>query len=731
MIRRKKNVYRLDTPSTTLLIFAEVGKDAEYLYYGPRLNAVVPDYEFLRGTGEGDEACLRLVSSFGGFDQRRNMVACVLADGGFSARFFFRGAKTVEKPDLSPLPSSYAEGSEKNASKTLCLEFSDEPSKLRLYLYYTVFEDSDVISVSSRLHNGGKKEIAVKNLASLQLDLHGNDYEFVSFHGGLADEMNQFSQPVNGGIVCNESYVGSSSHRSNPFVMLRNGGGVYAFNLVYSGNHKETAEADFTRRTRVIVGINDFMLDKKLAAGKDFYAPEAVMTYAKDEDGISRAMHAFVRKHIVRGKWRDKERPVLFNSWEGAYFSFDGARILEMAKSAVSLGAELFVIDDGWFGKRDDDTSSLGDWFDYEEKTGGLPALAEKIRETGMKFGIWIEPEMISEDSELYRKHPEFAMKIPAREPVRMRSQLLLNMADERVQKYLVRVISALLTDTKAAYVKWDYNRRFTDCYGKNVPSGEYFLKYTEGFYTVLRKLTERFPNVLFESCASGGGRFDLGVMCFTPQVWTSDNTDARCRLRIQSGVSYGYPQSVASAHVSASPNHQTGNVSPLSTRFNIAAFGAFGYENDPAKYDEAEREAVKKQIAFYKKNRKLFQFGTLYRLGDAEKDNVCGFIAVSENAASAVATVAVREKKFGNNNLRAYFKGLDERTVYEVKRWDADENKAFAPFAASGELLMNGGLPLEGASWNIFEDRSAEAHGNSVYTALLLFEKVKRQRGT
>ena len=727
MIRRKKNVYKLDTPSTTLLISAEVGKDAEYLYYGPRLNASVPDYEFLRGVGEGDEACLRLVSSFGGFDQRRNMIACVLADGGFSARFLFRGAKTVDKPDLSPLPSSYAEGNGKKASKTLCLEFCDEPSKLKLYLYYTVFEDCDVIAVSSRLHNGGKKEVTVKNLASLQLDLHGNDYEFVTFHGGHMNEMNAISQPVNGGgIVSNESYIGASSHRSNPFVMLKNDGGVYAFNLVYSGNHKETAEADLTPRTRVLVGINDFMLDKTLEAGKDFYAPEAVMCYAKTEDGISREMHAFVKKHIVRGKWRDKERPILLNSWEGAYFSFDGARILEMAKSAAALGVELFVLDVGWFGKRDDDTSSLGDWYDYEKKTGGLPELAEKIRETGMKFGIWIEPEMISEDSELYRKHPEFAMKIPAREPVRMRSQLMINMADERVQKYLVRVISAVLTDTKAAYVKWDYNRRFTDCYGKGVPSGEYFLKYMEGFYTVIRKLTERFPNVLFEGCASGGGRFDLGMMCFTPQIWTSDNSDARYRLRIQTGASYGYPQSVMGAHVSASPNHQTGNVSPLSTRFHIAAFGAFGYENDPTKYDETEREAVKKQIAFYKKHRKLFQFGEFYRLGK-ETENACGFISVSENKTSALALVAVKRKKIGENNLRIRFKGLDERTVYEVKFREQENAKDVSPIVASGELLMNIGLPLTGRAWNIFADRSEETHGDSVFTRLLVLEKVKR----
>ncbi len=727
MIKRKGNVYKLDTPNTTLLI--RVGETAEYLYYGKRLNVPGSDYEPLKSAGEGREPALKLVSSFGGEDVRRFGVACTFADGSFSARFIFLRAKFTEKPDLSPLPSSYSDSLEKSACQTLALEFLDEASKLKLFVYYTVFEDSDVIAVSSRLFNGGRKEVRVKNLASLQLDVYGGDYSFVAFRGAWANERNKISLPVNGaGIVCNETTSGGSSHHANPFVMLERPGCVYAFNLVYSGNHKETAEADLYPRTRVLVGLNDFLLDKKLEPGESFSSPEAVMAYAPDEDGVSRAMHRFVSRHIVRGRWKERERPIVVNNWEGTYFDFDRERILAIAKKSAEVGAELFVLDDGWFGHRDGDDSSLGDWFDYAEKTGGIASLADEVRRTGLKFGIWVEPEMISENSELYRKHPEFAMRIPGREPLRMRNQLMLNLADPKVQKYVIRAVSAVIAETKASYVKWDYNRRMSDCFGREIPAGEYFLRYTEGLYTVMGKLVEKFPGVLFEGCASGGGRFDLGILCFMPQIWTSDNTDARCRLSIQSGTSYAYPPSAAAAHVSASPNHQTGNLSALETRFNVAAFGVCGYETDLTRLTDAETETVKKQILFYKKYRRLFQYGAMYRLGDAfggDDIAACGFICVSENKTSAVALGAVKGRTLGAGAPRLAFKGLDEGTMYTVSVRKQDNYVEEKSFVCSGELLMNGTFGLEG----IFRDTSFEAHGNSLFTKIFIFEKLKKNK--
>lgn len=721
MIRRKGNIYKLDTPNTTLLIETANGT-AEYLYYGKRLSAPVEEYSFLKGEGGiWGNSNLTMWSSFGVDDFMRAGISCLHEDGSFTTRFTFVRAKTTEKPDLAPLPSSYVTGEGKNTCKTLCLEFLDEATKLKLFLYYTVFEDSDVISVSSRLYNGRRKEVRVKSLPSLQLEVRGDNYEFVTFRGGWANERNKTCIPVNGaGAIVNESRIGSSSHHANPFVMLKNKDSVYAFNFVYSGNHMEIAETDKRNRTRVIVGINDFAFEKKLDFGESFSSPEAVMCYGETEEQTSLAMQSFVTNHILRGKWKDKERPVLINNWEATYFNFNTEKLLELANVASDLGMELFVLDDGWFGKRDDDTCSLGDWVDYKEKTGGIAKLAESIRERGLKFGIWIEPESVSEESDLFKKHPEYAMRIPGRDPLRIRSQLMLNLADVNVQKYLIRVISAVITETKASYLKWDYNRRMTDCFSKEFSGGEYFYEYIKGYYTVLGKIVERFPSLLIEGCAGGGGRYDLGALCFTPQIWTSDNTDARCRLRIQSGTSYAYPQSAISCHVSASPNHQTGNASALETRFNIAMAGAFGYEMDLTALSEEEKQTIKKQIAFFKKYRRLLQFGETYRLNDAFEDEESGFVYVNSNKSQAIAVIAM-DMHWGKSNQHIKLRGLDPNTVYEVSYREQNNYKDAPKFLASGEMLMHGGIVL--SDW--LKEHVAERSANGLFTRCLVLKKA------
>ncbi|MBQ5927477.1 MAG: alpha-galactosidase [Clostridia bacterium] len=729
MIRRKNNVFKLDTPKTSLILYITDEGEAEYLYYGKRLKEFLNDYEkFVHAQRETKPSGLdgtRLYSSFGEIDPRRPAIACSFADNSFTARFRFKKASFTQKPDLAPLPSSYGEKTERFSTQTLCLEFLDEGTKLKLSLYYTVFADSDVIAVTTALYNGGKKEVRVKSLPSLQFELCDTGYSFVTFRGGWGDERNKKTTPLAGvGSISNESVSGLTSHASNPFVMLEKEGGVYAFNLVYSGNHKETAEEDIFGRTRVTIGLNDYMLEKRLAPAETFFTPEAVMTYAQNGDGISENMHAFVSNHIVRGKWKNKERPIVINNWEATYFNFNQDKIFAIAETASSLGVEMFVLDDGWFGKRDADNSSLGDWFDYEEKTGGISALAEGIRQKGLKFGIWVEPEMISENSELYKKHPEFAMKIPGKTPLRMRNQLVLNMADPKVQKYLIRVISAVIADTKASYVKWDYNRRITDCYGAGVFSGEYFLEYMKGFYTVLQKITEKFPNVLFEGCAGGGGRFDLGMLCFTPQIWTSDNTDARMRIKIQSSTSYGYPQSTMSCHVSASPNHQTLHASPIETRFNVAAFGVFGYETDMTKFTDEEKETVKKQIEFYKKWRKILQYGDMYRLGDYEKNKERGFICVSKDKSKAIAVVCADKQGVGIYNHALKMKGLSEDFVYQVNYRSQTDYAEEESFTAGGDALLCMDLPLNGLTTTC---KAEEITANPVYTRILTFEKRKK----
>lgn len=707
MIRKKGQIVRLETPNTTLVIKADT---AEYLYYGRKLVSG-GGFEPLFGSPR------RIFSQYGSEDYSEYSVILENADGGFSTAFAFSKSRILtEKPEIAGLPSSYGE------CKTLELKYVDAPTKVCLYIYYTVFEDSDVIAVSSKIVNGAKKEIRIRRLASVQLDLLG-EYSFVTFEGRWAKERQKVSRSIGRGVFYNDSKKGVSSHERNPFVIAEGQDGVYGINLIYTGNHKEIFECDDFGRTRVLAGINDFMFCWTLAPGAEFAAPEAVMCYAPSEDGLSCAMHSFVSEHIVRGKWKKRERPVLVNNWEGTYFDFNEEKILDIARAAKKAGAELFVLDDGWFGRRNTDNCSLGDWYDNAEKTGGgLKHLADEIRGIGLEFGIWVEPEMISEDSDLYRSHPNFAMKVPGREPTRMRQQLPLNLADEKVQNYVVRAISDVISRSGASYVKWDYNRTLTDCYGKGIPQGEYFHRYILGFYRIASRLTKKFPFVLFEGCAGGGGRFDLGSLCYFQQYWTSDDTDARERLKIQDGTSYGYPQTVMGAHVSACPNHQTGNSNPLETRFNVACGGLLGYELDVSKLSEEEMRVVAAQTAFYKEHRKLLQFGDQYRLGDVFASSVGGFITVSKDRNTAIAVVGVTQKRVFEPVPRVRFKGLNPSAVYEVVSRPQANYGQTVSFTAGGDLLMNGGVPIH----DIFEDTQAAENSGCIFTRMFVIRKSK-----
>ena len=709
MIRKNGSIFCLETPHTTLVIKADT---AEYLYYGKKLVSA-GNFESCRGL-----PC-KLLSQFGQDDYTEPSILLENADGGISTAFTFSKSKILkEKPQIPGLPSSYGKG------KTLELKYVDEPTKVALYIYYTVFEDNDVIAVSSKLFNASEKELHIRRLASLQLDLLG-DYSVVTFEGAFARERQKVSRTLNKGVFYIDSKNGASSHNRNPFVMAKGQDGVYAFNLVYSGNHKEIFEACESGKTRVLTGINDFMFRWTLAPGEQFDAPEAVMCFAPDEDGVSSQMHAFIGEHIVRGKWKKKERPVLVNNWEGTHFDFNEEKLLGIARAAKKAGVELFVLDDGWFGNRCDEHRALGDWYDNIEKTGGgLKHLADKIREIGLDFGIWVEPEMISEDSDLFRKHPEFAMRVPGREPTRLRWQLCLNLADEKVQNYVVRVISDVIARSGATYVKWDYNRTLTDPFGKGIPQGEYFHRYMLGYYRIVSRITEKFPDVLFEGCAGGGGRFDLGNLCYFQQYWTSDDTDARKRLKIQDGTSYGYPQATMGAHVSACPNYHTGDSNPLETRFNIACGGVLGYEMDMTKLSVEETEVITRQIEFYKEYRKVLQFGDFYRLGNAFGGNVAGFMSVSKDKGTAVAVVTVYEQIFGGPAPAVKFKGLDPSSVYEVKAREQANYKKAPCFTAGGGFLMQGNVFLS----DIYEDTQRRENSGCLYSRMFLITKVKKE---
>ncbi|MBR5740963.1 MAG: alpha-galactosidase [Firmicutes bacterium] len=646
MIRIIKNEYFiLDTKRSTYAFRVLPTGQLEHLYYGWTLSFPEDDEEAVRALSALTEkhafqpgnSCaydqdhleytlddMRLEASWGGKgDLREPFVEIVHSNGGRTSDFRFQSAEaSVGKEPLETLPSSY---DEKNAAGCLAIELFDPENAMTLELRYYVFEDCDVITRTAKLVNEGSKDVTVLRLMSAQLDFDLPGYVFTTFHGAWAREMQREDRLLSSGKLVNDSFSGTSSSRANPFVMLHpaetteDQGDCYACNLIYSGNHYEAVEVNGFGKTRFVCGINPRGFAWNLAPGEAFEAPEAVLTYsAEGFNGMSRNMHRFVRDHIVRGPWKKRERPVLLNSWEAAYFDISEAKLLKLAKAAKDVGVELFVMDDGWFGKRNDDKSSLGDWsVNLKKLPKGLRDFSDKIRDLGLDFGIWVEPEMVSVDSDLYRAHPDWAMENPFALHSEGRNQRVLDLANPEVREYIVQSMTSVFEASRASYVKWDMNRPFSDVYSKALPperQGEVFHRYVLGLYEIMGELVNRFPDILFEGCASGGNRFDLGILSYFPQIWASDDTDPVCRASIQTGYSYGYPMSTVSAHVSASPNHQTLRETPLETRFNVAAFGVLGYELNLCDLKKEELTAIKNQIALYKKWRKVFQFGEFYR---------------------------------------------------------------------------------------------------------------------
>lgn len=639
MIKEKAGLFRLITRNTLYAFRITDTFHAEHLYYGRKITIEDDDYpdaliekkEFIQGnTNAYDEEHknftledVRLeMSSYGKGDIREPFVHVVHGDGSSTSDFLYDSYKVDNEKEDGILPGSYSEDRE---IEHLQLILKDRQYNLTLQLNYYVYEWCDVITRNAVLINDSGETVKCYRLMSSQLDLDDTDYVMTTFNGAWAREMQKHEIMPGAGRHINYSMTGTSSSRANPFVMLAKNhtfedyGSCYGFNLIYSGNHYESVEVSSYGKTRFINGINPDGFCYVLESGERLEAPEAVMTYAYDGyNGISRNMHRFIRNHIVRGKWKNKVRPVLMNSWEAAYFDIDERKLINLAQEGKRLGIELFVMDDGWFGRRNDDTTSLGDWFANEKKLpGGIKGIADKINGLGLDFGIWVEPEMVSVESELYKKHPEWVIEIPGKPHSEGRHQRILDLTRSDVQDYIIKSMSEVFSSGNISYVKWDMNRTFTDVYSRNLPpdrQGEVIYRYYAGLYRCMRVLTEKFPDILFEGCSAGGNRFDLGILCYFPQIWASDNTDALCRSQIQYNYFYGYPQSVISAHVSASPNHQTLRRIPLETRFNVAAFGICGYECNFNDMKKEELDAVKEQIRLYKKWRRVLQFGRIYR---------------------------------------------------------------------------------------------------------------------
>ncbi|MCU9615112.1 alpha-galactosidase [Caldibacillus lycopersici] len=617
-------------------------------------------------------------------------------DGSRVSELIYTGYRLIDgKPPLEGLPAVYVEADDE--AHTLELQLIDNYTKLEVYLYYTIFEKANVIARSVRFFNNGKKSLKLLRALSTTVDFHDSNYEAIYLAGAWGREAHMQRTPLKPGNLSIDSKRGVSSHQLNPFFALarpnadENHGDVFGFSFVYSGNFLAEAEVDPYNQTRVSMGLNPFNFYWNLAPGQTFHTPEVIMVYSSNGIGdMSRTFHTLYRERLTRGAYRDMERPILVNNWEGTYFDFNEEKLLEIAKVGKQVGLELFVLDDGWFGKRNDDTTSLGDWYVNKEKLpNGLDGLAKKINGMGMAFGLWVEPEMISPKSELYKNHPDWCIHVKGRRRTEFRHQLILDYSRKDVRDYIFNRLSAIFTNVPVSYIKWDMNRYMTEIGSEALlPEQQMELphRYVLGLYELLERFTKKFPHILFENCSSGGGRFDPGMLFYMPQTWTSDDTDAIERLKIQYGTSVVYPTSAIGAHISVVPNHQVGRMTPLTTRGNVAMSGNFGYEMDLTKLTKEEIEIVKQQVELYKSIRSLVQQGDLYRLKSPFEGNEASWMFVSKDKNKAVVFYNRVLSKPNAAYQRILLSGLDSNKNYQV-----EESKEIY----GGDLLMQAGYPI------------------------------------
>jgi len=709
-----------------------------HLYFGP---ALAPGrsyrhlgaYPFEGFSNRVGEPIAREYPTGGSGDFRVPALVVEPADGSSVLHLAYVGHRIVAgKPALPGLPSTYVEADEE--AETVEVLLRDAPSGIEVTLLYTIFADAPVVARSARIRNGGTQPAVVRCVMSASLDLPDAGWDLVHLSGTWARERHVMTRPLAPGRQSIASLRGASGHEHNPFVVLarptatEESGEAYGFSLVYSGNFVAEVEVDAFDSARVRVGVNPETFSWTLDPGAEFSAPEAVLAYSGEGlGGLSDTYHRLYRQRLARGTWRDRERPVLINNWEATYFDFSEERLLEIAASAREMGIEAFVLDDGWFGERDHDTSSLGDWFvDRRKLPDGLDGLARKVEALGMRFGLWIEPEMVSRRSRLFEEHPDWAIGVPGRPRTESRNQLVLDLSRREIVDHLFAVLRDVLGSAPISYVKWDMNRSITEPYSPALAAdrqGEFFHRYILGVYDLYERLVTEFPDILFESCASGGGRFDPGILAYAPQGWTSDDTDAVERLRIQWGTSLVYPLSSMGAHVAAVPNHQVGRVVPLDTRAAVAFFGVLGYELDPTALSPDERRAVADQVAFYKEHRELFQRGRIVRLrspfeGDG---NEAAWMTVADDRRRAVVGWyrILNRPEPGPDWIR--LRGLDPAALYRVTPWPSSGNAA-----ASHDALVRGGDDLMGAGISVASNRRETAERGDFQSRLFALEAVE-----
>ena len=616
--------------------------------------------------------------AYGTTDQRRPALDIKQPNGSRITDFKYVSHKIYAgKRKLTGLPATYVE--DESEATTLEINLYDELIQVTLCLQYTIFENSAALARSVKFSNDSDQKYQLKTALSLNLDLPDANYEWLQFSGAWGRERHLHKTPLRPGIQAINSARGASSHMQNPFVILKRPftteeqGEALGVSFVYSGNFLAQAEVDEYSVTRLQIGIDPFQFSWCLKPNETFQTPEAILAYTSEGlNQLSQTFQKLYTTRLARGYWRDKERPILINNWEATYFDFTEEKLLSIAKKAKELGIELFVLDDGWFGERTKETAGLGDWYVNRNRLkNGISGLSRKIHDLGMMFGLWFEPEMVNKDSDLYRKHPDYIIETPKRHASHGRKQYVLDFSRKEVVDNIYEQLVKILDEGEIDYIKWDMNRNITECYSIAYPSeqqGEIMHRYILGVYDLYERLIERYPKILFESCASGGGRFDAGMLYYAPQAWTSDDSDAIERLKIQYGTSFGYPQSMMGAHVSASPNEQLGRNTPLKIRGDVAFFGAFGYELDLDKLSSTELASIKKQIELMKKYRSIFQYGTFYRLKSPFEGNIVSWMVVSEDKSQAIVGYYKILNDVNCEYRRLCLPGLDADTLYNVQ---------------------------------------------------------------
>lgn len=657
--------------------------------------------------------------TFGLSDFRKGAFLIKQENGSEISDFKYESHKIIEgKLKLKGLPQTYVEN--KEDATTLEITLLDEVIKSKLKLYFTIFEDRAVITRSASFLNLSNKSINIEKAMSFNLDLPDSNYNMIQLNGAWGRERHVHDRSIKEGTQGFYSLKGASSAEFNPFLALRRpntdefSGEVIGFSLVYSGNFMSEIDVDTYNQTRIMMGIHPERFSWPLNLNEEFYTPEVVIVYSdKGLNYMSQVYHSLYRECLMRGKWKNSVRPILLNSWEALSFSIDEEKIKELATNASKLGVELFVLDDGWFGKRNNDNAGLGDWNVNKEKfPNGLNEIIEYINKLGMDFGIWIEPEMVNKDSELYRSHPDWIIHDPNRKPSHTRNQYTLDFSKDEVVDHIYNQIEKLLSDYSISYVKWDMNRYITECYSKDKGAnlqGTVYHKYILNVYKLYDKLTTRFPNILFESCSSGGARFDPGMLYYAPQTWTSDNTDAIERIKIQYGSSLVYPLISMGSHVSESPNQQVFRETTLETRANVAYFGNLGYELDVNNLWDVEKEEIKKQIQFYKENREVFQFGEFYRIKNPYNNNISAWMVKSNDEKTIILGCYKLLNHANEGKERVKLFGLDKDGDYKLSYPYEKEFK--------GDELMNVGISMN-------DDYFCNS-GNDFSSVLYLLRKI------